>query len=70
MTPLPSFLPVATAWGGYLAHGRGAVLMRRNKPAAPTFEYQAGAPCDCHDGLVNDYDPSASLRLCANPDPS
>ncbi len=47
----------ATAWGGYVAHGRGAVLMRRKAPAAPTFEYQAGAPCGCHDGLVNDYDP-------------
>jgi hypothetical protein len=47
----------ATAWGGYVAHGRGAVLMRRNAPAAPRVEYHAGAPCECHDGLVNEYDP-------------
>ncbi|HEV7731136.1 MAG TPA: hypothetical protein VGR62_03195 [Candidatus Binatia bacterium] len=47
----------ATAWGGFVSHGRGAVLMRRTAPHAPVFEYQAGAPCDCHDELISDYDP-------------
>lgn len=51
----------ATAWGGYMAHGRGTVLMRRAAPAAPVFEYQAGAPCSCHDELVNEYDPDRQV---------
>jgi hypothetical protein len=46
----------AVAWDGFLAVGRGAVCVEVNADGW-TATYRAGAPCVCHEELVDGYDP-------------
>ena len=46
----------AMAWGGYLTAGEGFVEINVEEDE-PRFAYHAGHPCDCHRGLVEEYDP-------------
>src|SRR5262249_43941167 len=50
----------AVAWDGWLAHGRGAVTIE-NGSVPPTLAYRAGAPCPCHAGAVEAYDPETQV---------
>ena len=43
----------AVAWGGYHAHGRGAVMVDEEG----RLTYHAGPPCECHRIDVEIYDP-------------
>jgi hypothetical protein len=51
----------ARAWEGYLAEGPGTVTVDIGDDVA--FGYRLGAPCDCHAGYVDDYDPELQVVL-------
>ena len=46
----------ATAWDGWLVHGRGTVTIE-NGSVPPVLAYRPGAPCPCCAGRVEAYDP-------------
>jgi hypothetical protein len=46
----------ATAWDGWLAHGRGTVTIEDGS-VPPALAYRPGALCPCHANLVEAYDP-------------
>jgi len=48
------------AWDGWLAQGRGAVTIE-NGSVPPALAYRAGAPCPCHAGAVEAYDPETQV---------
>lgn len=52
-------LLAAIAWEGYLASGAGHVLVEVD--AGVRYRYLPGAPCDCHAGMVDDYDPETQI---------
>ncbi len=48
------------AWEGFLASGRGHVLVRVEKSEV-LFRYCAGVPCACHGEAVAEYDPEGEV---------
>ena len=46
----------ATAWEGWLVHGRGTVTIE-NGSVPPVLAYRSGSPCPCHASEVEAYDP-------------
>jgi len=46
----------ATAWEGWLVHGRGTVTIE-NGSIPPVLAYRSGSPCPCHASEVEAYDP-------------
>ena len=46
----------ATAWDGWLVHGRGMVTIEDGS-VPPVLAYRPGAPCPCHASQVEAYDP-------------
>ena len=46
----------ATAWEGWLVHGRGTVTIE-NGSVPPVLAYRPGSPCPCHASQVEAYDP-------------
>lgn len=47
----------AVAWAEYRMQGRGTVMLDAEGAAA----YHAGSPCECHQHLVDTYDPEQQV---------
>jgi hypothetical protein len=50
----------ATAWEGWLVHGRGTVTIE-NGSIPPALAYRSGSPCPCHAEQVAAYDPEREV---------
>ena len=50
----------ATAWEGWLVHGRGTVTIE-NGSIPPALAYRPGSPCPCHADQVEAYDPEREV---------
>jgi hypothetical protein len=50
----------ATAWEGWLVHGRGTVTIESGS-VPPVLAYRPGAPCRCHASQMEAYDPEREV---------
>lgn len=54
----------AIAWEGYLVCGAGHVSIEVD--AGVQYRYLPGAPCDCHAGVVEGYDPETQIVVAVH----
>ena len=54
----------ATAWDGWLVHGRGTVT-NEDGSVPPALAYRPGSPCPCHADQVEAYDPEREVVVAA-----